>query len=366
MGVTREVRNPYKRTIPQKIRFRLRHYRQKAMEPVKWLAYTTHQTRLVPPPDHMYIESTNLCNLSCIMCPTGQKLITRPKGFMDFDLFKRIVDEMAPHVRRTTLHIWGEPLLHKRIFDMIAYAHEKGLQTEISSNATLLDEEKAYKLIESGLDVIYLAMDGLRPETYESVRVNADFERTNNNIRRFLQIKEEMGFRRPFVKIQIIQMKQTLEEIEEFVRQWKIPGVDWINVKAFDSWGGQVESINELKAGESAPQIERYPCPNLWYHVHIYWDGSLAMCDRDFNLDFPLGNVKDGVMKAWNGPRMQELRRRHIEGRLDDVSPCNTCTEWAWWKPTLFSSQGNKLVNPNGEEDDNGERNYKVSEEEEP
>ncbi|MCD6289017.1 MAG: radical SAM protein [Anaerolineae bacterium] len=325
------------------IEWRTKRWRQRLLQPVKYMAYKTGQTRWVPPPDRMYIESTNICNLKCVMCPTGRGEITRPKGFMDFDLFKRIVDEMSPWVKTTTLHIWGEPLLHKRIFDMIAYCNEKGLRSEISTNATLLDEERAKRLLESGLSVIYLSLDGMRPETYQAIRVQADYERTNENIRRFIQMKREGGYKAPFVNLQIIQMKQTQDEIEEFVRAWSIPGVDRINVKPFDSWAGQIEEVNELRSDDPSEFMpeQRYPCPNLWYHVHIYWDGSLAMCDRDYNSLFPLGNVKDGVMKAWNGPRMQELRRLHVTNQLQDVAPCNKCSEWAWWRPTPFSSHGN-------------------------
>ncbi len=335
-------------SLVQKVQRKLRYYEQQVLAPVKYLAYATGQTKFVPPPDRMYIESTNICNLKCIMCPTGRGEVTRPKGFMDFDVFRQIVDEMAPYVKATTLHIWGEPLLHKRIVDMVEYCSAKGLRSEISTNATLLTEEKSRQLLEAGLSAIYLSLDGMRPETYESVRVNADFERTNQNIRRFIEIKSTDHYD-TYVNLQIIQMQQTVDEIDEFVETWSIPGVDRIHVKAFDSWAGQVDEINELRAYEPDLPAKRYPCPNLWYHVHIYWDGSISMCDRDFNSRFPLGSVidEDGkvrVMKNWNGPRMQELRRRHIENDLDDVFPCNHCTEWAWWKPTFSTSQGNRPV----------------------
>lgn len=335
-------------SLPHKIRNKSRIYRRRAMGPVKWLAYQTGQTRLVPPPDRMYIESTNVCNLGCIMCPTGRKEITRSHGFMKWEVFKQIVDEMAPHVRATTLHIWGEPLMHKRIYDMVAYCRENGLRAEISTNATLLTEERARGLLDAGLNVIYLCQDGIRPETYENVRVNADYEKTNENIRRFVEMKHK-GRYQTFVNLQIIEMEHTKGETEAFVDYWKeVPGVDLVHVKPFDSWGDQIEEISALKTEEERQLPPRFPCPNLWYHVHIYWDGSIAMCDRDFNLDFDLGNVidEDGVvrvMKNWNGPRMQELRQRHLDG--DYVNPCNTCSEWAWWKPTLFAGGfGNRPV----------------------
>jgi radical SAM protein with 4Fe4S-binding SPASM domain len=288
----------------------------------------------------MYIESTNVCNLRCIMCPQGRGELKRAKGHMDFGLFTRIVDEMAPHVETTTLHIWGEPLLYPRIVDMIRYCSQKGLRCSISTNATMLDEGIARGILEAGLDVLFLCLDGLQPETYETIRRNADFERTTANIRRFLEIKRE-GAHRTWVNLQVIEMQQTLPEWEEFRRTWEVPGVDRIQLKALDTWGGQIEEISKLRAGEASVPETRWPCPNLWYHAHIYWDGTISMCDRDFNLDRPLGHVRDGVMKGWNGPQMQELRRQHSRDQLTGVHPCESCSEWAWWKPSLFTSGGN-------------------------
>jgi len=311
----------------------------------KWLNYETGQTYVLAYPDRMYIESTNHCNLGCIMCPTGLKTITRPKGFMDFDLFKRIVDEMAPHVKSTTLHIWGEPLMHPRIFDMIEYCRRRGLRSEISTNATLLDQRKARRLIEAGLDEIYLCLDGVNKETYEAIRRHATFERTRQNILDFIALKHELRSRTPRVNVQIIKMRPTAPEVEQFVAEWKkVPGIDRINVKPFDSWAEQLEQVSALRAEDEVRIPRRYACPNLWYHVHIYWDGSLVMCDRDYNGLYDLGKVKDGVMKAWNGLKMRELRRRHVLNDYIGVKPCDTCTEWAWWKPTPFTSQGNRPV----------------------
>lgn len=340
--------DPRTMTWQQKARIKLRYYRRKALAPLKWFSYETGQTRWVPYPDRLYIESTNVCNLRCIMCPQGQGQLHREKGYMDFGLFTRIVDEMAPHVETTTLHIWGEPLLYPRIVDMIRYCAQSGLRCSISTNATLLDEQMSRDILAAGLDVIFLCLDGLTAETYEAIRRNADFERTTANIRRFVALKREGDFRTR-VNLQVIEMQQTLPEWEAFQRQWSLPGVDRIQLKALDTWGGQIEEVSQLQAGEAKELAERWPCPNLWYHAHIYWDGTIARCDRDFNLDGPLGHVRDGVMKGWNGPEMQALRRAHVRNELKGEIPCETCKEWAWWKPTLFASHGNAPT-PEGSE----------------
>jgi len=333
-------------TVADKAVRKVKLYQRRATMAWKWLNYTTGQTRPWMFPDRMYLEATNICNLECVMCPTGRHDMRRKKGYMSFDLFRQIVDEMAPHIQITTLHIWGEPLLHPRLFEMIRYCRDHHLKTEISSNATLLNEERARALLDAGLDLLYLCQDGVKPETYEAIRRRADFAETRANILRFLEMKVAGGYRQPFVNLQIIEMAPTAAEIATFVREWSRPGVDQINVKPFDSWGGQVDAINALRPEPPQLPEPRFPCPNLWYHVHIYWDGTLAMCDRDFDLDYPLDNVRTqgGVMRAWNGPRMQALRQRHCQNDYTGVHPCDTCPEWAWWKPTLFAAQGNKVV----------------------
>jgi len=327
--------------IRAKMRNRARRYGRRASMAARWFNYAAGSTRPWTYPDRMYLESTNCCNLRCIMCPTGLGTAKRTKGYLDYDLFRQIVDEMAPHISATTLHIWGESLLHPRITDMMAYCHQKGLHAEVSTNAVLLTPDVSKEILKAGLGSIYLCLDGTTAETYEKIRRSADFEQTRANIRKFIELKRDGGYQRPEVKLQIIEIEPTVGEIEEFKREWSIPGVDRINVKAFDSWGDQVEGISELRSGNEPDLPPRFHCPNLWYHVHIYWDGTLVSCDRDFDALNPLGNVGDGVMKAWRGPRMVDLRRKHLRNDLEDVPSCGKCVEWAWWKPTLFTAQGN-------------------------
>jgi MoaA/NifB/PqqE/SkfB family radical SAM enzyme len=315
----------------------------------RYIQYRLHSPRPLAYPDRMYLESTNACNLRCIMCPIGRGLSQRPKGYLDWDLFRQIIDEMAPHVSMTTLHIWGEPLLHPRIVDMIAYCRQRGLHAELSTNAVLLTPELSRAILDAGLGAIYLCLDGTTAETYEQVRREATFEQTCAHIRAFLELRNAGGYARPLTKLQIIELAPTVEQIEAFKQIWNVPGVDRVNVKAFDSWGDQISDISalrpeggsETRAPKRPALPPRFACPNLWYHAHIYWDGTLVCCDRDFDARYPLGNVGDGVMNAWRGPAMARLRLKHANHDLHDVPSCGQCVEWAWWRPTWTTAQGN-------------------------
>ena len=322
---------------------------QKSNMAVKYASYELGLEAAPTFPDRVYLESTNVCNLDCIMCPTGMHIDTRPKGYLDWDLFTAVVDEIAPWAEAVVLHSWGEPLLHKRIYDMIEYAKAKGLWVETSTNATRLTEEAARKILAAGLDRIYLSMDGLTKETYEKVRVKGKFEEVLGNIERFLDLKHELGS--PIeADIQIVRLSETDAEVADFIRRWKSSRADVINIKELDTWGGQIDGMAGLAVDDDTEHTPdavaeingpgRLPCPNLWYHCHIHWDGVLVSCSRDYDAVTPLGNVKNGgVLKTWHGARMRQMRQWHLDGNFC-AEQCVNCTEWSWWKPTPFGGGG--------------------------
>jgi pyruvate-formate lyase-activating enzyme len=334
---------------PALLRQRLR---QKSNMPVKWASYRLGLEHAPTVPDRIYIESTNVCNLECIMCPTGLHIDTRPKGFMDFDLFTAIVDEIAPFAQAIVLHSWGEPLLHPRIVEMVAYAKAKRLWVELSTNATRLDEPMSRALIGAGLDRIYMSMEGLTKETYERVRVRGHFEEVLRNIERFIELKRELGSHVE-ADVQIVRLSETDAEVADFVARWRRSHADIVNIKELDTWGGQIDDVSALAVepvdGDGAA---RRPCPNLWYHCHIHWDGVLVSCSRDYDAVTPLGNVRNGgVLATWHGARMRQLRRWHLDG-VFCAGQCEHCVEWDWWRPTPFGGggTGGKVARVEGED----------------
>jgi MoaA/NifB/PqqE/SkfB family radical SAM enzyme len=307
--------------------------------PVKYAAYRRGAERGRFVPDRLYIESTNHCNLKCIMCPTGLGVVRRPKGYMEMDLYRAIVDEMGPLSVSAVLHSWGEPLMHPQLFDMVRYGKQAGLGIETSTNITLLNEERAREVLDSGLDVLYLAFDGATKETYERVRVNAKWDKTLHNVERLLDLKAKSSSTLRVV-MQIIAMNETRADVEAFVQRWDRAGVDQVNVKALDSWGDQVDAISQHRTEGPQAQLRRMPCPNLWYHAYIFWNGELTSCERDYDARTPLGNVRErGVMAAWHGAEMRRLRRMHVDGRYE-APACQRCVEWSWWTPTVWHSAG--------------------------
>ena len=124
------------------------------------------------PPAEIWIEPTNFCNLRCKMCPQSGGL-TREKGFMNLELYKKIIDEVGKWKPIIKLFNLGEPLLHPEIVNMIKYAKKKGCYVMINTNATLLNEKKSIDIINSGLDEISPSVDTMLIPSFISFIFNS-------------------------------------------------------------------------------------------------------------------------------------------------------------------------------------------------
>ena len=165
---------------------RLDYYRRLAKI---FAAYKKKKVELDYLPVRLWIEPTSYCNLNCIMCP-NKSLPKEKKGFMEFGLFRKIIDEARHFAFDVNLLHRGESLLHPDFFRMVRWAHDAGLFTKFHTNGTLLDEAKSRALLQSGIDQLTFSFDGYDKDTYEAIRVNADFAKTVANIVRFLELKK--------------------------------------------------------------------------------------------------------------------------------------------------------------------------------
>jgi len=294
-------------------------------------AYRKKRTRLDYLPVRLWVEPTSVCNLRCVMCP-NKDLPKAQKGFMDFALFKKVIDEAKGFIFDVHLLHRGESLLHPDFFDMVRYAHEAGVATRFHTNGTLLDEDKSRRLIEAGLDQFAFSFDGFDAETYESIRVNADFEKTVANIRRFLEVKKEMGRRKPVTFIELIHFPDVFKSFDRakrraFLDRFKGLPLDHVHVKELHNWAGD--------AGAAESKGRYTPCTFLWHALIVFWDGQVLPCTQDFFGQLALGNVRDSsIREIWNGDRLVRLREKILTRDLTGLEPCGRCDRL--WRPQLF------------------------------
>src|ERR1041385_615058 len=118
------------------------------------------------------------------MCPIQFRTDGPPHGppaFMPFETFTRLVDQI-PTMTELQLQGLGEPMMHPRFFDMVAYASARGIEVSTNSNLTLLTPARAERCVQSGLTWLHISIDGATAETYERIRVRSRFERVVGNL----------------------------------------------------------------------------------------------------------------------------------------------------------------------------------------
>lgn len=231
-------------------------------------------------------------------------------------VWKRVLDEAGEiGVYSAKFNYRGEPLLHKDIDKMVAYAKSAGLiDVYFNTNAVKLDEVMVHKLIDAGLDRISISFEGFEKELYEKNRVGAVFEEVIANIKRMKLIKEERGVDHPKVRIQTVLIPELRGLENEYLNFWQ-PIVDEV---------AYLDMKNET--GIHNGIIRDWACPQLWQRMTIMWDGTLLPCCHDIYGWMAFGNVMDlSIKDCWLSEKAQDYRKRHQTGLAHTISACDRC-----------------------------------------
>src|SRR5204863_962037 len=141
-----------------------------------------------PLPRFVQIEPVGQCNLRCRMCPIQYRQDGPPHGppaFLDEGVFRRLVESFGP-IDELQLQGLGEPMMHPRFFDMVAFAAQRGIRVSTNTNLTLLTPRRAALCVDSGLAALHASLDGATASTYEFIRVGANFGKVIRNLDRLM------------------------------------------------------------------------------------------------------------------------------------------------------------------------------------
>ena len=226
-------------------------------------------------PKKITIEVCSECNLECAMChyPT----MSRPKGVMPMELWKKCADEIARVSPET--ECWfsgsGEPLLEPQLLcSMISYGKSVGLQAQnLNTNGMLMTPEVADLVLDTGVDLVVFGVDGFSSSTYKVIRVGGERDVLYANIEYFLKARKARGSG-PEVQVQFIEMDENEHELGNFTDHWLSKDAV-VKVRRKLSWGGRVETP------ATVPDEDRIPCPWAITLMHVLWDGRIARCAGD-------------------------------------------------------------------------------------
>jgi len=251
----------------------------------------------------LQVEPTNACNLNCKICM--RRNLERPIISLSFDKFKKILD--SGDFRYVGLLGWGEPLLNKQLFHMVKYAEAKGVSTNLTTNATLL-QENIDNILSSGLREIAF---GIYDKEF--------FSKVAPQIEKLIQEKRERNSKRPKTYLDITIYDANLDEIPELVRLAPELGIDAIilhrlfNVYKVESSVKYISPeeeeelfaklrrlANSLKLELYLPPKHSYPCRIVKRGIFVTVEGKVTPCT--YLPELCLGNALeqgvDGVMRS--------------------------------------------------------------------
>ncbi len=288
-------------------------------------------------PYTLTIEPTNLCNLRCPECPSGNGTMTRPSGMMSLDFYKRLIDDIKGDTFYLQLFFQGEPTINPLLPDMIRYARTKRMYVSASTNANFVRPDTVAELLESGLDRLIVSLDGLSDETYRIYRIGGKLEKVLAALESIKQLKSrDVGVRSEII-IQFLVTRQNEHEIPEARALARRYGAT-LALKTI-----QVYSLEG--AGKFLPENERYRryrmedgklrvkaalknrCVRLWERGVVTWDGTVVPCCFDKDARYPLGSTSElSFSEIWKSPAYQDFRRKILTDRRG-VEMCTNCTE---------------------------------------
>lgn len=246
---------------------------------------------------------------------------------MSLDLFKAILDDLAPYAYQLELFNWGEPFFNRALPELIAYANGKGVPTIISSNLSFpLSSEYVRAIITAGLRHLSAAIDGADQSTYEVYRRGGRLDVVMQNLRAFVAAKRALNSATPSICWQYLAFAHNEGQIEEARRLAGELGLDSFGVRGglYDdpAWAPEGDyDFNYLQVGTNR-------CAWLWNKAVFHWDGGLASCCMGFNKHDDFDSFRPGQFRRmWNNEKFVAARRIWTDrnSRLPEGHFCNNC-----------------------------------------
>lgn len=276
--------------------------------------------------DFLSIEITNICNSKCIFCVHGLGGMKRKKEFMSNEKFRKIVDVCKKeNIVNLSFGGHGEFLMDPHFFDKVKYIKDSGLNfTSLTTNGMLLTEDVINKLFELKIPSVTISIDSTDETIYEKTRIGLKFSQVMDNLMNLLLINKKHNNIMK-INLNVTMYDENKDEYQKFHEKFKSFLNDNFTISFIPLHNmGTLNNIVHSKVDYNL----RQPCGMLFNEnaILIRSDGHLsACCCADFDNTYSLGEVKDSIYDLWNGEKITEMRKKHVQGKWNDISICKNC-----------------------------------------
>lgn len=285
----------------------------------------------------LYVDPSSSCNFRCQFCPTGHRDLVQgseyKRSVMSMKLFEKVIDGLAAFpepLKVMRMNKIGEPLLNKRLPDMIALAKASGRVNyiDLATNGSMFSPELLIRLTKAGLNRLNISLEGVNRNQYaEHAKVDFDFDLLVENIRWFydhrgtceITIKVPGNYLSEHDRQRFLDLfgdycdRIFIEELAPIWPEFNVEQRSGVTVRT-----DQSQYRQRLKAKEI--------CTYIFYAMAVNADGSVSACCPDWNQKLIIGNLhQQELHEIWNGKPLRQLQLLHLNGKRHDNPVCGTC-----------------------------------------
>ncbi|MBE6033258.1 MAG: radical SAM protein [Clostridiales bacterium] len=278
-------------------------------------------------PLSIQVEPSSACNFKCHYCyRQADPERYKHSNMLDFTVFKKFIDDLKGFGRPLKSLMFakmGEPTLNPELPDMIKYVKKSGtaLSTKVITNGSMLNPDYNLKLIDSGLDVLRISIQGLTEEEYINIcGYKIDMERFLANIKHFYENKKQC---KVFIKI----LDTIIEDRKEAFFEMFGNICDEISIEhqipARFSKGNDSDVTNMV--GETIEK-DVICCPIPFYSLNLEVNGDIEICTVRLGEESLLGNVvANNIVEIWNNEKLNNFRILQLSGNRIKHKECRRC-----------------------------------------
>jgi len=318
-------------------------------------------------PLSVQIDLTNKCNNNCIGCWCNSPLLgdkamdpETKKKELPFELIKKLIDELDEMcVREVYLTGGGEPFMHPKIMDIIEYIKSKGIGCDMSTNFTLINKERAEKLVGLGVDHMNISMWAGTAEIYVKTHPNKkedDFYRMRDMLIYLGELKKKERKKKPIINIYNVIFNMNFHEIKkmiDFAFLVRADSVDFtmmdpvegrteilllneeqrcelieeiskvknyvnkknaelgveLRVNALDQFLRRISNENSKEGNYDSNIVDTIPCYAGWTFARVMANGDILSCLKSHLM--PISNIyKQSFKKAWYSKKQRLFREK--------------------------------------------------------
>ena len=199
-------------------------------------------------PPTIHLETTTQCNLACLMCPRTSTLThpdhqdrNRWHKNLSLEQFQTVLRQFD-RLQCIRLHGLGEPLMNPDLIAMVSLASAQGIEVDFTTNAVLLSPAMSKELIQSGLSHLTVSLDGATADTYEKIRVGAQFDAVIENVHQLTMAKKRLNKEHPILSINMVVTRENIHELHDLLHLAKYLGAKEICATPIEPPNRKLES----------------------------------------------------------------------------------------------------------------------------